>query len=145
MARQIEHSATASKAKLLCVPPADVRAFWPHVAPLLKQAIERTNLCRFQDIEDDVLDGDGLLWLAWSGKIDAAATTSLQQMEDGLVCVLSTCGGANMNNWLPLLKKIEAYAKDEGCTALRIFGRAGWQRVLEGYEVTNVVLEKGLA
>ncbi len=121
-----------------------MRAFWPHVAPLLKAAIERTNLCRFQDIEDDVLDGDGLLWLAWSDQLDAAATTSLQRMEHGLVCVLTACGGSDMKQWLPLLQGIEKYARNEGCTSLRIFGREGWRRALEGYDVTNIVLEKAL-
>jgi len=133
-----------SACELYCVDSARVRAFWPHVAPLLKRAIERTNLCRFQDIEDDVLDGDGLLWLAWSTRIEAAATTILAKTDDGLVCVVTACGGENMNNWLPLLQGIEKYARNEGCRAVRIFGRRGWERTLKDYDVTNIVIEKAI-
>lgn len=122
-----------------------VRQFWPFVAPMLKAAISRTNLSRFQDIEDDVLDGDGLLWLAVADhKILAAATTILVRVENGLVCVLTACGGNDMSLWLPLLEGIEKYAKAEGCLSLRIFGRKGWGRALPQYKVTNIVLEKPL-
>jgi hypothetical protein len=46
---------------------------------------------------------------------------------------------------LPLLQKLEAFAKAEGCAVMRIFGRKGWHRVLDGYHVEHVVLEKELA
>ena len=122
-----------------------VRGFWPHVAPMLKAAVDRTNLGRFQEIEDSVLDGDGLLWIATvDSKIAAAATTLLIKCEHGLVCVITACGGNDMSQWLPLLAGIEKYAKAENCMALRIFGRPGWQRALEGYQVTNIVLERTL-
>jgi hypothetical protein len=49
-----------------------------------------------------------------------------------------------MRRWLPLLAKIEAYARDENCRCVRIFGRVGWSRVLQGYAVKNVVLDKEL-
>lgn len=112
---------------------------------MLKAAVDRTNLGRFQEVEDSVLDGDGLLWIATvDKKIAAAATTVLVKCEHGLVCVLTACGGNDMSQWLPLLAGIEKYAKAENCMALRVFGRKGWERALEGYEVTNVVLEKGL-
>lgn len=39
---------------------------------------------------------------------------------------------------------IETWAKSIGCEALIIFGRPGWQRALEGYKRTAVVLEKRL-
>lgn len=130
--------------ELICVDPARAREFWPHVAPLLRQAVLNTNLCHFDDIEQQTLHGGGLLWLAWSGRIEAAATTIVIRTEAGSVCILSACGGKNRERWFPLLKKIEAYAKNNGCMALRIYGRKGWQRVLDGYDVTNVVLERQL-
>jgi hypothetical protein len=81
-----------------------------------------------------------LLWLAVSDHIEAAATTHLSRN----VCTLTACSGHQRERWLPLFKKIEKYAKDEGCTAMRIFGRKGWERVLDGYHVEHVVLEKAL-
>ena len=112
---------------------------WPYAGPMIRTAIDRTGLSDFADIEKDVLAGDQLLWLAVSDHIEAAATTHLSRG----VCTVTACSGHQMERWLPLFSRIEKYAKDEGCK-MRIYGRPGWQRVLDGYKVEHVVLEKDL-
>ncbi len=134
---------------LVCVEPSKVHLVWPHVAPLLRQAIARTAISAFTDIERDILHGSALLWIAASAErngaaIEAAASTSLQQTDAGRICVITACAGKNMSRWLSLIKGIEAYARDEGCNCVRIFGRQGWLRVLDGYRRTNVILDKQL-
>lgn len=131
-------------ADLVCIDPKQIGYFWPHVEPLLRQAIQNVGLSDFDDIAAEILNGDALVWIAFNGSIKAAASTVLQKIGPEKVCVLTACGGNDMHDWLPLLAKIEAYAKAEGCKAMRIFGRAGWQRVLDGYEQSAVVLEKAL-
>ena len=44
------------------------------------------------------------------------------------------------------LKRIDFYMfyEDEGCSAMRIYGRKGWERVLDDYDIAHVVLEKAL-
>lgn len=117
---------------------------WPHVRDRLRAAIERTGLSSFDDLESDVLTGMQLVWLAWSGtEIMAVATTQLVKPFNK-VCVLTACAGHDRDQWLPLFARIEKYAKDEGCSTLRIFGRRGWERVLDGYKVEHVILEKAL-
>jgi hypothetical protein len=107
-------------------------------------AIDRTELCSFDDVEADVLVGLQLVWLAWDGKdIIAVATTQLIKPRNK-VCVLTACHGYDREKWQPLLACIEKYAKDEGCRSLRIYGRKGWQRVLTTYRVEHIVLEKTL-
>jgi hypothetical protein len=138
-----------SSAELVCVDPKRVHEIWPHVAPLLRSAIARTGLSAFADIEHDILHGNALLWLAVSGDggvsaINAAASTSLQQTDSGKVCIITACAGADMARWLPLINHIEAYAKDEGCRCVRIFGRKGWLRVLEGYEEKHIIMDREL-
>lgn len=131
--------------ELVCVAPAEIRHLWPHVEPLLKAAISRTGLSAFQDIEDDVLFGNALVWLAWNGEtIEAAASTALQKTDDGLVCLITACGGSDMKRWLPLLEKIEQFAKAEGCKRTRIIGRKGWLNVLNGYEEKAVIMDREL-
>lgn len=127
-------------ADLFCVDPARVNEMWPHVKDKIKAAIERTGLSAFEDVEAEVLNGAQLVWIAWEGEVLAAATTKLSRN----VCVLVACAGYDRERWLPLFAKIEQYAKDEGCTKMRIFGRKGWTRVLDGYRVEHVVLEKVL-
>ncbi|VIO77386.1 hypothetical protein [Bradyrhizobium ivorense] len=91
------------------------------------------------------MSGRSLLWLAWDAlTIQAAAATVLINSEVGKVCVITACGGVGMKRWLPLLDGIEAYARDEGCKRVRIYGRKGWMRVLEGYREKHVILDKDL-
>jgi len=125
---------------LVCVNPADVKKVWPLARDLICAAIERTNLSDFADIERDVLAGDQLLWLAISDRVEAAATTHLSRN----VCTLTACSGHQRERWLPLFARIEKYAKDEGCHTMRLYGRKGWERVLDGYSVEHVILEKAL-
>ncbi len=134
-----------SRVRAVCVDPKRINEIWPHVRALIEAAIKRTGLSAFCDVEDEILCGDGLLWLAWDGDtIKAAASTSLQVTDAGLVCVLTACGGHDMHEWLPLLADIETYAKAEKCRCVRIFGRKGWAKVLNDYAVKNVVLDKEL-
>ena len=130
---------------LVCIDPRRIDEIWPHAKHLIRSAIDRTNLSSFDDIERDVLDGKQLLWLAWNGEsIEAAATTQLVGTNCKPVCILTACAGKNRDRWLPLFGKIEKYAKDEDCSTMRIIGRRGWERVLDGYRVEYVVLEKAL-
>lgn len=107
---------------------------------MIRAAIERTGLSEFEDIEKQVLAGEQLLWLAWSDRIEAAATTHLSRD----ICTLTACSGHQRERWLPLFEAIEQYAKNEGAKAMRIYGRKGWERVLDGYRTEYVILEKGL-
>jgi hypothetical protein len=132
------------KIELICVDPKRVHEIWPHVAGLIHSAVKRTNLSHTLDIAYDTLHGDGLLWIAWDGTIKAAATTSLVRTDRDKVCILTACAGEDMALWLPLLGKIEAYARNEGCACVRIYGRKGWARVLEGYQVEHIILERQL-
>jgi hypothetical protein len=134
-----------SLAELVCVDPNRVHQIWPHVGLLLKAACRRTKLNAFADIEADILAGRSLLWLAWNGHaVESAAATILINSEIGKVCIMTVCGGRNMKRWLPLIGQIENYASDEGCNRVRIYGRKGWLRVLEGYEQEHVIMDKKL-
>lgn len=132
-------------AELICIDPARVGEFWPHVEPLIRSAIERTELSDPRDIEADILSGRSLLWLAWSGKIEAAAASQIVSVGDKKVCIITACGGSDRSRWLPLIEGIENYARQEGCACVRIYGRKGWLRVLDGYEARHVIMDKDLS
>lgn len=132
--------------QLLCISPEMVPGFWPSTAPMIRAAIERTGLGLFEKIEADLFADKSLLWIAWNGReTEAAALTQIQLTDGGKVCVIVACGGADRKRWLPLLSQIESYAERERCERVRLFGRRGWLRALEGYSVSNVVLDKHLA
>lgn len=135
----------SASADLVCVPPHLKRTIWPLVADRLRAAYLKTDLGHTRDLEHDVLDGDGDLWLATSGNdIDAAAVTLLVRTDRHLVCQITAIGGKNLARWLDLLPQIEAWARREGAARLRIMGRLGWAAILDNYHVSNVVLERAL-
>jgi hypothetical protein len=134
-------------------------------------AVKCRDLSSYQPVESSVLAGRALLWLVVGRgddddagvKVHAAVVTKLQQNERRKVCVIAACGGAitheehqgvdarlgglcrersvGMRGWLDLIGPIEDFARAEGCSAMRIIGRAGWARVLPAYRLKNVVLE----
>ncbi|MGY3535417.1 hypothetical protein ACVISU_008185 [Bradyrhizobium sp. USDA 4452] len=132
-------------ADLICVPPQRVREIWPRVEAMLGRAVLRTDLSHTADIFRDVLEGDGLLWLACDGeKIEAAAITLLMRTDRHLVCLITALGGENRDRWVPLLEQIEDWARAEGAKRMRLMGRVGWARVLKNYHVSNIVMERAL-
>jgi hypothetical protein len=127
----------------LCIDPAVVRLFWPHVRDLIAGAIARGGMSCLADVERDVLSGHALLWLAWDGQaIAAAAVTQLLAADLGKVCVIVACAGRQMRRWLPLIATLEEYARAEACKLVRIVGRKGWTRVLPGYRMSRAILER---
>lgn len=97
------------------------------------------------DLYRELLAGHFVLWLAWSGELEAAAVTEIAETVSGRVCVIVACGGRGRARWIALRRKLEDYARHEGCARMRIYGRKGWTRVLPDYRVTRVILEKELA
>ena len=130
---------------LVCVNPKDVHQIWPQAKELIRAAIERTDLSDFRDVEYDVLAGDQLLWLVISNHIEAAVTTHLIKTRDRPVLVITACSGSHRERWLPLLSRIENYARAEGAKCVRLYGRKGWQRALKDYHVEHVIMKKDLA
>ncbi len=125
--------------KAVCVDPKQIEDFWPHFKDRVKKAITKVGLNEFGPIEKDILAGHALLWLAYDGLIvHAAAVTEL----DGKFCTIVACGGENLPQFLPLIDDLEAFAKNEGCKGIRIYGRKGWMRVLKNYKTKAVVLER---
>jgi hypothetical protein len=94
---------------LICVDPAQVHEFWPHVASLIKAAMEKGRLSSFADVEHGVRNGSALLWLAWNGEtVKAAAVTELAIANGETFCTIVACGGRDRSQWLPLLAGLEA-------------------------------------
>jgi GNAT superfamily N-acetyltransferase len=123
-----------------------VARVWDRAAPLVARAIERGVGAGFSDVERDVLEGDALLWFAWSNKIEGVAVTQVLFEGDDRVCTLVAVAAVTpWRNWRHLLEGLEQYARDMGCVKICIRGRKGWKRLLSDYhEPPYIVLEKEL-
>jgi hypothetical protein len=131
--------------ELVPVDPSLVAGVWPHARALVKSAMDRTDLGNFGDVEREVLGGMQQLWLVWNGTaIEAAAVTRLVLIGSRKICIIVACGGSGRKRWLPLIAGIEQFARNEGCRAVRIIGRKGWQRILADYRANYVVMDREL-
>ena len=134
----------ASEAEIFCIDPARVSKFWPYAKDLIRRALDRTKLGDFDVFEADILAGRQLLWLIMGNGLEAAVTTRLSMIGGAPIVTITACSGYESSRWLALHEKIERYARDQGAKALRIIGRKGWERVLDGYRAQHVILEKEL-
>lgn len=132
---------------LACVTPSLIDRVWPRVSEMIDKGFEAADEIMPLDMIDRLIDDRVQLWLAMSqedGSIHAACTTELVPMRSGLTCWICQASGVEYKNWAHFHKRIEEYAKAEGCVKTVIRGRAGWKKALEGYSVRAVQLEKVL-
>jgi hypothetical protein len=135
----------SASADLCCVDPARVATLWPHVAHLIRRAMERGGMGRFADVERDVLTANAYLWLAIdAGAVLAAAVTQVTQENDHRLCTIVACGGNGWARWGGLIAGLEDYARAENCARMEIAGRPGWLRRLAGYRLAKIVIRKDL-
>lgn len=131
----------------LCIDPDRVSEIWLHVREFIAAAFWGD---RGDDDADvvlaDLLARRSLLWIAWGdeGAILAAATTKLINVSRGTICLVTSCGGRNLKRWHGCLADIEAYARAEGCTHVRMEGRKGWRSFFPDYHEPWIVLQKKL-
>lgn len=127
------------------VEPHTASAIWPRVRDMIDVGYAACDDLMPADIVEQIRYAKIVLWIAIddeTGNIIAAMTTEVVPMRSGLVCWMSQCGGDRMQDWKRFHVKIEEYAKAEGCVKVVLKGRGGWERVLEGYRVRTVMLEK---
>lgn len=129
-----------------CIEPSLAHEIWPRVKAMIDMGYAAGDDFVPDDILERIRYGRILLWAAVEedGNILAAMTTELVPMRSGLVCWMCQCGGAGMPLWARFHTKIEEYARAECCVKVVLRGREGWQRVLDGYRVRTVQMEKML-
>lgn len=90
--------------------------------------------------------GKEQLWVVWDGKIRAIAGTLIETTGHGEAQArVRFCTGEQSEHWRDaVVAEIEAWARAHGCARLLIFARPGWSRLLKGFHVRHVELERSL-
>lgn len=127
-------------------------AAWETIAPFAQKMAER-----FPDdwpmrvIVEAAAEKSLLLWAAWdedAKKVRALVGTRIVQKPNGELWLDIPLMGADDERdlWLPLIGKIEEYARASGCTKVCFEGREGWAKRLPDYRVYRrfAVLQKDL-
>jgi len=126
--------------RLFCPTSGEIDVYWPHAAPLIQRALDRGSNYTIDQIYEGLKTSAMQLWL-WGS--DAAMVTTIQNDEGTRWCLLLAIGGDSMDEWLPCLPIVENWARDCGCSEMRIYGRIGWAR-RTGYRVDYTKMSKEL-
>lgn len=133
---------------LICVPPGDLNLAPPRAHLDILSAMkhshgERTLAQTISDIEDGIAQ----LWVYIEDNQHlCTVVTRVVQYPNKLGCVIEYAGGESILKVIDDIKTIEDWAKERGCTDLRILGRKGWSKVLanKGYENRYTIIGKEL-
>lgn len=130
---------------LICVSPDEIDAAWPYVVGYLHAAYLAGDEEMPENLKDWLKKRKGLLWLyTTGGRVLAAMITSIEMRPSGKVLRMGATGGTELKRWRECEARIVEYARAEGCVKIVSEGRPGWARVLPGYTIKRVVLEKVL-
>lgn len=123
---------------------------WADIWPLLEPAIERSGGRLSGQVVLDALCGDEMqCWciVDRNENISAAIITEIVYYRTGMRAVnYLLCGGKDVKGWKHLLRAIDAWAREVGCTEIEFGGRFGWQPAMEeiGFERRGVWMSRSL-
>lgn len=124
------------ESRLLGIPSDEVAEWWPHLAPMITKALERTGV--ISDITtDDILefleDQDMQCWVAHDGEsVLAVGITQIMIFPQRKVLAIPYVGAiyGTIEDWLKHIEDLKQFAREKGCTAIRGWGRKGWVKML---------------
>ena len=123
------------------VPAGYVWLVSPLVAPILQRALDRAHE-RFTcaDVFDRCADGQMQLWLGGL-PLDGVAVTEIvvyPRKKEGRIVF----GAGSLERGQAGLDTVLGWMRQEGCSAVEIIGRPGWERALPGFAPDAVVLRR---
>ena len=135
---------TGLKAQI--VQPEDIAYIWEEVAPLLHTVREHTEgELETDDFLEPLTHGDMQLWIATEGStVHGVMVTQLVTYPQKKILRIISLAGDNFEELREFQEMIEAFAVKTGCTALEMWGRKGWKKLLPDWEDTYVVYTKDL-
>jgi hypothetical protein len=131
---------------LVGIPSHEIHKVWGQVSPMLKKAVDKgPGDYSLDDILVRLEDRDMQLWV-WSedDKPVACAVTSIVCYPQRRVAAINYVAGTKMKAWLPMQKRIEAWARAHSCEALEGYGRRGWLRALRDWKQVSMTMRHSL-
>ncbi len=98
------------------------------------------------DVLSTILLGKTNAWIAVDGgKIIGVVVADRREYPRMRALNIIFIAGARRKDWqAPMLEVVETQARQAGCQVIEGLGRIGWGRVVPGYRVTGVSVEKAL-
>lgn len=118
------------------VPAKQIDLIWSDVEPLLKSAIVRSAIDKYQteDIYKSLLAQDMQLWVAYDKKgLCAIEITQIINYPRQKVLMLVFTAGRDSETWLPFVDVLKQFAESHNCNSLEGFGRPGWEKLSKSF------------
>lgn len=115
----------------------DFNAEWTRCRGYLEPAVDET--WTLEAVEHEVREQRAVFWPMER----SAVVTQIHAYPRGRVLRIWLAGG-DLVELTHYLKAADNYARAEGCIAIEVEGRPGWERVLKDYSKRRVVLVKEL-
>lgn len=119
---------------------------WEDVRPWIEAACA-TSRGKFDanDIRIGLLERNDQLWIWRTETAFAVGVTRILIYPKQKVCSIRIATGRNRHEWQKAcVQQLEAWAKSQGCDAMELQARPGWEKALPDYDKTHVYLEKAL-
>ncbi len=146
-ALRTEPSSSFSGARVFTLQSDQIESAWGWIRKLLERvpSYDWTEA----DVKRDLMEGKAQLWGATgeTGEplVKGIWITRIENSHSRRWGVVWIAAGNPVEEGLELFQKhTEPWFKSMGCEAVHIYGRAGWQKVLPGYEEKARVLVKEL-
>lgn len=117
---------------------------WPKAEPLLRPAIEHSELWLSEDVRERVTTpGSWCLWIAADkDTLIGAWVTAPMHFPRHAVLEIVFGGGPGVDRYYDLgLAELEKFAREIGCCRLRAYGRLGWARK-RGFRAVGHITER---
>lgn len=125
--------------------PANIDVMWPHVAPLLAEALTRSpDYFTVPFVVDNLKAGKMQLWVVHDEvpnvhlAVHLALITEIVGYQGGKFCRLQLLGGHRLREAWPLFNVVIAWAKEQGADSFTCYPRRGLGRLLKKYEFQYV-------
>ena len=118
--------------KARIIQPEDVAYVWEEVAPLLDTVKEHTEgELETDDFLEPLTHGDMQLWIATEGStVHGVMVTQVIPYPQKKILRVISLAGDNFEELRDFQEMLEAFAVKTGCTALEMWGRKGWKKLL---------------
>ena len=126
--------------------PDDVEYVWEKVEPILARVIPHSEgELETDDILDLVTEGSMQLWIVAENKeIIAALVTQIITYPQKRILRLVSLAGEDFDKFKHFLDIVESFAIQKDCTALELWGRKGWKKLLPEWNSEYIVYTKDI-
>ena len=108
---------------------------WHEVVPFLENAIEYSDgKFSLRDTRENLEKTLAQLWVGYDSEgLCVTFVTEIIEYPQKRVLLIKFLGGRRFDTWVHRIDFLREFAYEKGCTAIELYGRPGWEKVLKKF------------